>query len=567
MLFSRRLFLAALVACLGLVTASCSGPPEFDVVIRNGLVVDGTGTPGVIADVGIIGDRITAIGDLSGSRGKQEVDAEGLVVAPGFVNMLSWAVTSLIEDGRGLSDIAQGVTLEVFGEGWSAGPIVDTPQLRAMTREMFGEEYEMPPWTTLGEYLEFLEAQGVSPNVASFVGATTLRISEIGFDDRPPTPEELERMKALTRQAMEEGAMGLGSSLIYPPAFFASTEELIELARVVGEYNGRYISHMRSEGNRIEESIEELITIAREAGIGAEIYHLKMAGQQNWDKLPIVVEMIEDAREEGLDITTDMYLYTAGGTSLSASFPPWASDGGRQALLDRLNDPDTRAAIIDAMRTDAEDWENLYYGAGPDGVLIAGVEEESMRAYIGMTVAEIATERETSPEDTVVDLVLEAGGRIDAVYFLMSEDNVREQIKLPWMSFGSDAAAVAPEGKVLEQGAHPRTYGNFARLLGRYVRDEEVISLEEAIFKLTALPAGNLKVEYRGMLAPGFFADIAVFDPASIIDHATFAEPHQLSTGMVHVFVNGEQVLRDGQHTGALPGRVVRGPGFVGPAE
>jgi len=567
MLLSRRFFLAALLACLGLVAASCSSPPEFDVIIRNGLVIDGSGTPGVVADVGINDDRIAVIGDLSDSRGKQEIDAEGLVVAPGFVNMLSWAVASLIEDGRGLSDIAQGVTLEVFGEGWSMGPIVDTPQTRAMVKEFLGDEYEMPPWTTLGEYLEFLEDRGVSLNVASFVGATTLRIHEIGFDDRPPTAEELENMKALTRQAMEEGAMGLGSSLIYPPAFFASTEELVELAKVVGEYDGMYISHMRSEGNRIEDSIEELITIAREAGIGAEIYHLKMAGQQNWDKLPVVVEMIENAREQGLDITTDMYTYTAGGTGLSASFPPWASDGGQQALLDRLSDPDTRAVIIEAMQTDADDWENLYYGAGPDGVLLSSIDEESMRGYIGKTVAEIAAERETGPEETIVDLVLESENTIGAVYFLMSEDNVREQIRLPWMSFGSDAGAVAPEGEVLEQGAHPRTYGNFARLLGRYVRDEGVIPLEEAIFKLTSLPAGNLKVADRGLLAPGFYADVVVFDPETIADHATFGEPHQLSTGMVHVFVNGEQVLKDGDHTGALPGRFVRGPGFAGTSE
>jgi len=561
----RRLTLATLIVFFGCLGVACSDKtPEFDTVIRNGLVIDGSGSPGVVADVGIRGDRIAAIGDLSSSLGQQEIDAEGLVVSPGFINMLSWAVDSLIDDGRGLSDIAQGVTLEVFGEGWSMGPIADTLETRAMLKQFLGDDTEEFPWTTLGEYLEFLEDRGVSPNVASFVGATSLRIHEIGFDDRPPTPAELDKMKALTRQAMEEGAMGLGSSLIYPPAFFASTEELVELAKVVGEYDGMYISHMRSEGNRIEQSIEELITIAREGGIGAEIYHLKLAGKQNWGKLPQVVRMIEDARAEGLNITTDMYNYVAGGTSLSACFPPWASDGGEEALLGRLRDPDTRARIIGAMRADADDWENLYFGAGPGGVLLSDVGEDALKEFVGMTVAEIAAVRETNAEATIVDLVLESKNTIGAVYFLMSEDNVRQQLKLPWMSFGSDAGAVAPEGEVLDQGAHPRGYGNFARLLGRYVRDEKIISLEEAIYKLSSLPAQNLKLVDRGTLTTGYLADVVVFDPDRVTDHATFAEPHQLSTGVLHVFVNGEQGLKNGQHTGALPGRVVRGPGYQG---
>jgi len=564
----KRTFIPALIVCIGWLSASCSDvqdapePARFDTIIRHGLVVDGSGTPGVVADIGIQGDRIVARGDLASSTGKLEIDASGLVVAPGFINMLSWSVESLIKDGRGLSDIAQGVTLEVFGEGWSMGPLSNTPETQAMLKRFLADNYEEMPWNTLGEYLEFLESRGVSPNVASFVGATTLRIHEVGFEDRPPTPSELENMKELTRQAMEEGAMGLGSSLIYPPAFFASTEELIELAKVVGEYDGMYISHMRSEGNRIEQSIEELITIAREGGVAAEIYHLKMAGKQNWGKLPAVVKMIEDARAEGLSITTDMYTYVAGGTSLSACFPPWASDGGEAALLDRLEDPKIRSRIIEAMRSDADDWENLYFGAGPGGVLLSEIGEESMNGYIGRTIEEIATERGTNAEDTIIDLILESNNTIGAVFFLMSENNVREQLKLPWMSFGSDAAAVAPEGEVLEQGAHPRAYGNFARLLGHYVRDAQIIPLEEAVHKLSALPARNLKIENRGLLADGYFADVVVFDPDTIADHATFAEPHQLSTGMVHVFVNGEQVLKDGQHTGAMPGRVVRGPGY-----
>jgi N-acyl-D-amino-acid deacylase len=558
-LFARFLFVSVLIVT-GAVQAAT---PGYDVIIRNGLVIDGSGRSGFSADIGIVDDRIARIGDLSMVEAKTEIDAEGLVVAPGFINMLSWAVDSLIDDGRGLSDIAQGVTLEVFGEGWSMGPLSDAPEMQDMLKEFLGDGADAITWTTLGEYLEFLEQKGISPNVASFVGATTLRIHEIGFDDRPPTPAELDNMKALTRQAMEEGAMGLGSSLIYPPAFFATTEELVELAKVVGEYDGMYISHMRSEGNRIEKSVQELITIAREGGVNAEIYHLKMAGQQNWGKLPTVVGLIEDAREEGLDITTDMYTYVAGGTSLSASFPPSASDGGQAALLERLSEPESRQRIIDSMRSNPDDWENLYFGAGPDGVLLASVETDSLKHYIGKTIAEIAAERNADPEETVVDLVIESKNTIGALFFLMSEENVREQIKLPWMSFGSDAAAVAPEGKVLEQGAHPRTYGNFSRLLGRYVREQAVISLEEAIHKLTALPASNLQVEDRGRLQVGYFADVVVFDPDTIIDHATFEDPHQLATGMRHVFVNGEQVLDDGRHTGATPGRVVRGPGYV----
>jgi N-acyl-D-amino-acid deacylase len=578
---SRRLLTTALFA-LGFLFTACSDEPAgnvaakqpepkpevvtYDTIIRHGLVVDGSGQPGRQADVGIRDDRIATVGDLSAATATQEIDASGKVVAPGFINMLSWAVGSLMKDGRGLSDIEQGVTLEVFGEGWSMGPLSDSPETQAMLKEFLGPDGK-PAWTTLGEYLEHLEQKGVSPNVASFVGATTLRIHEVGFDDRPPTAEEMANMKALTHQAMQEGAMGLGSSLIYPPAFFATTEELVELAKVVGEYDGMYISHMRSEGNRIEQSVQELITIAREGGIGAEIYHLKLAGKQNWDKLPVVVKMIEDARAEGLDITTDMYTYIAGGTSLSACFPPWASDGGQDALLDRLRDPETRAKIIEAMRTNADDWENLYYGAGPDGVLLSAIEAEGLKSEIGKTLAQVAAERGTNPEETIVDLVLESENTIGAVYFLMNEDNVKAQMKLPYMSFGSDAAAQAPEGEILEQGAHPRTYGNFSRVLGKYVRDEKVIPLEDAIYKLTALPAGNLKVADRGRLQADYYADVVVFDPAAINDHATFDQPHQLATGMEQVFVNGVQVLKDGEHTGATPGRFVRGPGYKATAE
>ena len=555
-----RIFASGLVS---LLLALPVWGAQYDTIIRGGTVYDGSGSPGVVADVAISGDRVAAIGDLSGDTAAREIDASGQAVSPGFINMLSWAVGSLVTDGRALSDIKQGVTLEVFGEGWSMGPLPEGPARAALVAEFMGPDAEDPPWTTLGEYLEFLESKGVAPNIASFVGATTLRIHQVGMEDRPPTPEEMANMKALLRQAMEEGAMGLGTALIYPPAFFSTTEELSELAKVVGEYDGRYISHMRSEANSIEESVQELITIARAGGIGGEIYHLKMAGKKNWGKLPAVVKLVEDARAEGLDITANMYTYIAGGTSLSAVFPPWASDGGNDALLERLRDPDTRARIVAEVKVDSDEWENLYMGSGAgEGVLVGSVSVEEMRGYIGKTIAEIAAERGADPVETMVDLVLETDNGVGAAYFMMSEDNVREQIKLPWISFGSDADAPAPEGKVLEQGAHPRTYGNFARLLGKYVREEGVIPLEEAIHKLTAFPAGNLKIRNRGMLAEGYYADVVVFDPAAIGDLSTFADPHQLSVGVNHVFVNGEQVLRDGEHTGATPGRVVRGPGY-----
>lgn len=556
----KSLILNALLTLFPL-TASAA---HYDVLIRGGTVYDGSGEPGVRGDVAIVGDRIAAIGDLGGDTAERVVDASGQAVSPGFINMLSWAVTSLQKDGRGLSDIKQGVTLEVFGEGWSMGPLPKGEQGRAMLRDVLGEDPGKVEWTTLGEYLDYMADRGVSPNIASFVGATTLRIHEIGFENRPPTAEEMQNMKALVRQAMEEGAMGLGSSLIYPPAFFASTEELVELAKVVGEYGGMYISHMRSEGNRIEDSLHELIRIAREGGVGAEVYHLKLAGRQNWDKLPAVIDIIEKARAEGLRITADMYTYIAGGTGLAASFPPWASDGGTQALLERLRDPETRERIVAEMRKDADDWENLYYGAGPDGVMIMGVEKDELKSWSGRTVADIARERGTDPEETVVDMVLESDGAVSAMYFLMNEENVRKEIALPWVSFGSDAEAIAPEGEVLEQATHPRAYGNFARLLGRYVREEKLISLQEAVRRLSALPAENLKLGDRGRLLPGYYADVVVFDPNTIADRATFENPHQLAVGVNDVFVNGVQVLDDGGHTGATPGRVVRGPGYKG---
>ena len=551
---------------LFLVTAGAtrdlmSADHDYDCLIRNGTVYDGSGQPGLVATVAIRGDVIAAIGPLGSARARREIDATGLAVAPGFINMLSWANESLLHDGRSQSDIRQGVTLEVLGEGESMGPL--SPRMKKGMVEQQGDLRYAVPWTTLGEYLDHLVRRGISPNVASFVGATTLRIHEIGYENRPPAPAELERMRQLTRQAMEEGALGVASSLIYAPAFYARTDELLALARVAAEYRGLYISHIRSEGNRLLEAADELIGIARKAGIAAEFYHLKAAGALNWPKLDALIQKIEAARAEGLRITADMYTYTAGATGLDAAMPPWVQEGGYQAWTDRLKNPAIRERVRLEMSTPSDDWENFFLAAGsPENIRLVGFRNPKLKPLTGKTLAEIARIRGRSPEETAMDLVIEDGSRVGTVYFLMSEENVRKQIGLPWMSFDSDAASLAPEGPFLKSNPHPRAYGNFARLLGRYVRDEQLISLEEAVRRLTSLPADTLKIERRGRLQPGYYADVVVFDPARIRDQATYAKPHQYSTGVRHVLVNGTPVLKNGRHTGATPGRAVRGPGW-----
>ncbi len=544
------------------IIGACTSAPEHDLIIRHGTIVDGTGLQAYVGDLAVDDDQITAMGDLGEARGALEVDAANLIVAPGFINMLSWAGDRLIEDGRSQSDIRQGVTLEVFGEGTSGGPLND--QMKRGEVASQGDITFDIEWTTLGEYLQYLVKKGISTNVASFVGATTLRIHEVGYDDRPPTDEELDRMRALVRQAMEEGALGIGSSLIYAPAFYAQTDELIELSKVAAEYDGMYISHMRSEGNALLESIDELLTIAREAGIRSEIYHLKAAGEANWDKLDTAISKIESARTQGLEITADMYNYTAGSTGLDAAMPPWVQEGGYDAWAERLQDPAIRERMRHEITTPTNEWENLMLAAGSEGTLLVEFKNPALREYTGQTLADVAEQRGTSIPDTIMDLVIEDGSRVQVVYFLMSEENIKQQLKLPWVSFSSDAGSMAPEGVFLNNSTHPRAYGNFARLLGKYVRDEKVISLEEAIRKLTSLPASNLRIQGRGQLSPGYFADIVVFDPTAIQDHATYEEPHQYATGMHHVWVNGTRVLADGDHTGAMPGRVVRGPGWTG---
>jgi N-acyl-D-amino-acid deacylase len=533
------------------------------VIIRGGTVYDGSLRAGRVRDVAIVGDSIAAVGSLPDARGRLEVDARGLAVAPGFINMLSWATESLIEDGRALSDIEQGVTLEIFGEGESMGPL--NPEMKRLGREAQGDiKYEIT-WTTLDQYLQHLEQRGISPNVASFIGATTVRVHELGYADRPPTGAELERMRALVRRAMEDGALGVGSSLIYAPAFYAKTDELIALAEAAAPYGGMYISHMRSEGNRLLEAVDELLRISRHAGVPAEIYHLKAAGQQNWRKMDRVIAKVDSARRAGAKITADMYTYPAGATGLDAAMPPWVQEGGYRAWADRMRDPAIRARVVREMRTPTDAWENLLLAAGSaDRVILVGFKADSLKYLTGKTLAAVARQRGTSPEETAIDLVIADGSRVGTVYFLMSDDNVRKQLALPWVSLGSDAEAPAPEGAFLKSNPHPRAYGTFARFLGKYVRDERVTTLEDGIRRLTALPAENLKLHRRGMLRPGNYADVVVFDPARIQDHASFDKPHQLSTGVVHVFVNGTQVLRDGEHTGAKPGRVVRGPGWKG---
>ena len=540
--------------------AACATPQEYDIVIRNGTLYDGSGSAPFQGDLAIQGDTIAAIGSLGEAQGRTEIDAEGLAVAPGFINMLSWATESLIEDGRSQSGIRQGVTLEVFGEGSSMGPLNDSMK-EEMLRQQGDIKFDIP-WTTLSEYLQHLVDKGVSPNVASFVGATTVREHVIGYENRAPSPEELDEMRSLVREAMEQGALGVGSALIYAPASFASTAELTELAKVASEYGGMYISHLRSEGDRLLEAVDELITIARNAGIHAEIYHLKAAGKANWHKLQGVIEKVEAAQQQGLQITADMYNYTAGKTGLDAAMPLWVQEGGLDAWVTRLKDPAVRRRVRQEMAAPGADWENLYLAAGSaDNLLLVEFKNDSLKPLTGKTLAEVAQIRGTSPEDTAMDLVIEDDSQVGTVYFLMTEENVEKKIALPWVSFASDAGSVATEGVFLKSNPHPRTYGNFARLLGKYVREERIIPLEEAIRRMTSLPASNLKLESRGSLEPGSFADVVIFDPEKIQDHANYENPHQYSTGVLHVFVNGQQVLEEGEHTGATPGRVVRGPG------
>jgi N-acyl-D-amino-acid deacylase len=538
--------------------------PEYDLIIRNGTLYDGSGEPPVPGDVAITGDTIVAVGQLlADATAATEIDAGGMAVAPGFINMLSWSSESLIEDGRSQSEIRQGVTLEVMGEGSSMGPLNDAMKQAGPGSYMAQGhiQYDIE-WTTLGEYLEWLEKRGVSCNIASFVGSSTLRIHVMGYDNRPPTPEELDQMQALLRQAIQEGAMGLSAALIYAPAVYANTVELIELAHVLREYGGMYITHLRSEGQGLIDALEEFIEIVEETDVPGEVYHLKAAGQAHWDKLDEAIRILEEARADGLPVTADMYPYPYSGTGLDACLPPWAHEGGHDALLARLRDPETRAAIKADMIVPSDEWENMFAENPPENILLAGFKKDELKPLQGRRLAEVMRDRGTDAADTVLDLILEDESRVFTIYFSMSEDNLRKQVALPWVAFCSDAESQAPEGVFLKTNPHPRAYGAFARLLAKYVRDEGIIPLEQAIHRLTLFPAQNLRIEKRGALRPGYYADVVVFDPAAVQDHATPENPHQYATGMTHVLVNGVPVLRDGEHTGARPGRVVRGPGY-----
>ncbi|MBX7248940.1 MAG: amidohydrolase family protein [Caulobacteraceae bacterium] len=555
---------AVLLAAAGLGLAGArADQPVYDVLIHGGTIYDGTGGRPFVGDVAIEGDRIAYVGPAGQVRGERTVEAAGKAVSPGFINMLSWATDSLIADGRGQSDLRQGVTLEVFGEGWSGGPLNDAMKATAVKEQ--GDIRYPIQWTTLAEYLNFLEHKGVSMNVASFVGATTVRVHELGEGDVDPDAAQLARMKTLVRQAMEDGAVGLGSSIIYAPASYAETPELIALASESARCGGMYISHMRSEADRLLPAVDELIEIARQSGGPAEIYHLKQAGRDNWGKLQAVIDRVEAARAQGLRISANMYTYTAGATGLDAAMPTWVQAGGNEAWINRMKDPSIRARVIAEMRTAGDGWENLYHAAGSaDRVLFIGFKNPKLKPLIGKTLAEVAAMRGVSPEDAAIDLVIEDGSRVDTVYFLMDEANVARQTTLPWMSFGSDEGATAPEGVFLLSSAHPRAYGNVARLLARYVRDEGRLSLAEAVRKLSGQPAMNLALHDRGFLKVGNFADVVVFDPATVQDHATFERPQQFATGVSQVFVNGVQALKDGEPTGAPSGRVVRGRAWTG---
>lgn len=545
-----------LIVSAAVMLAGCAAKPQYDVVLRNGLICDGSGSPCVPGGVAINGDSIARLGDLGHARGRTDIDVHGQVIAPGFINMMS-GETSLFMDGRSQSDIRQGVTLEIFGEGESMGPLNDA--MRAEYEQQESDFHYAVTWHTLAEGLDALARRGISTNIASFIGAATPRVNVLGRANRPPTPAELYQMCLITTKAMQDGALGVASALIYQPGVYARTDELVALAKVAAQYHGIYISHIRNEGDHEMEAIDELISIARQANIPAEVYHLKVSGQKNWNNYPAIIQKIEDARAQGLKITADMYTYTAGATGLDASMPPWVQEGGLEAWRKRLQDPATRQRVRREMRSPNTTWDNLYLAAGSaDKVLLIAFKNEKLKPLTGKTLAEVARMRHISPEDAAMDLVVEDDSRVGTVYFLMSEENIRRQIVLPWVSFASDADSMGNDGVFLKASAHPRAFGNFARVYANYVRDEKLLPLEEAVRKMTSLPASNLGIARRGLLRQGYFADVVVFDPATIQDHATFEKPMQYSTGVSEVFVNGVEVIHAGEHTGAKPGRVVR---------
>ena len=565
---ARSLLRSAAVPLLWLGVAGASSPPStastgmHDILVRDGLIVDGSSGKPYVGSVVIDGDTISYVGPRTGFAARKIIDAKGKAVAPGFINMLSQAQESLLADGRGESDLVQGVTLEVLGEGESMGPWNDGMAKAAQDQE--GDVRYPVTWRTLDQYLDTLEHRGISPNVTAVVGAATVRQNVLGEDDVQPTPAQLAQMQALTRQAMQEGAVAVGSALIYPPGSYAHRDELTALAKTAAECGGIYISHMRSEGQTFLEAVDETISIARQSGAPAEIYHLKAAGRANWDKLPEAIKRIDAARASGVRITADMYPYTAAATGLDASMPRWVMVGGLDAWIARLKDPTTRARLLAEMRNPPAGYESALVGAGADGTLLLSFKNEALKPYTGKTLAEVARIRGKSPEETALDMIIEDHSRIGVAYFLMSEDNLRREVVLPWMSFGSDGEAIAPEGAFLQSAAHPRAYGTFATVLGKYVRDEKLVSLQDAVRRLSAMPAANLALRDRGMLKAGFHADVVVFDPETIQPHSSYQRPHQLATGVSDVLVNGQFALADGRATGAHSGQVVRGRAWTG---
>lgn len=558
--FWKKTFFFLVVCCSIIGCDSSTQQTTYDIVIAGGTIYDGSGKAPYMADIGIVDDRIASIGELNNVAAKQRIDATGKAVSPGFINMIGWGVTTLIKDGRGISDLTQGITLEVFGEGESLGPLSEQMKLD-FPKNYGGMEAQ---WTSLGEYLEFLEHRGVSPNIASFIGAATPRMVVLGEDDIDPSPEQLKIMQGLVKAAMEEGALGVASSLIYTPANFAETPELIALAKVAAEYDGLYASHMRNEGKGIFEALDEFLTVAREANIRSEIYHIKISYPPYWDRFDEVLAKIENARAEGFQITADMYPYPAGSTGLDVIMPTWVRAGGIDAWIERMQDPETRIQLAKEMREESDEWDNRLVSAGPEAILLVEFQNPDLKKYAGRTLADVAMELGKTAEETAMDLVIEDRTRVGAVFFNQSEDVVRQAIQQPWISFCTDAVSIAAEGDALLNHRHPRTYGTYPRVLGHYSRDLGLLSLAQAIRRASGLPADNLKLRDRGYLREGFYADVVVFDPATIKDNATFAKPHQYSTGITDVLVNGIPVIQYGEHTGATPGKVVRGPGWSG---
>ena len=545
---------------IALIISACNPSQQYDTIIRNGMVYDGNGGEPFKADIAINKDTIAFIGDLKNAHAKDEIDAGGKAVAPGFINMMGHSEESLFQDGRAQSDIRQGVTTEIFDE-MSYGPLNEI--MKEQLQRGQGDIKYNVTWNTLGEYMNTLEHKGISCNIASFVGAGTVRQYVIGEDDEAPTVHQLDSMKLLVDTAMEEGALGVTCALIYPPDNFAKTDELVALCKEASKYGGTYISHIRSEGNQLTQAVSEIITIAKEATIPVEICHLKAAGKDNWNKVDSVIAMVETARKQGIAITANMYTYTAAATGLTSCFPPTLQDGGFGKLRVRLQDPVIRKQMVKVMHTNANDWENLYYGSGgPENILLLQFKQDSLKKFTGKTVAEVARIRGTTPEETAMDLIVQDSTRVGVAYFLMDENNVKKEVALPWVSFGSDEASYAPEGVFLKSNAHPRAYGCFARVIGKYTRDEKLMTLQQAIYKLAKLPATNINLKKRGVLTVGNYADIVIFDPNTVQDHATYDKPHQYATGVSDVFVNGVQVLKNNEHTGASPGRFLKGPGY-----